>query len=322
MALLVTGAMGHVGYGVARAAAALGLEVVGQYHDRHDKGAAAALGPSVQWRRCDLADASAVAALAAGAAIDGCIHCAALPNDEVTRPAPVRAFEVNVGAVQRLLEAARAARWRRFVLVSTGAVFQRWTDRSKPIGEAEPASPVSVYGTTKHCAELVTAMYRNVYALSTATARISWIYGPPLVPPGFVGPRGPIPYFLRRALRGEATREPSGGEFAASFTHIDDCADGLLALYRAESLEHPVYHVGPGRNYTTAEVAAAVRAAVPGCTLEVGTGTEPWTRYTVIRGPLACDRMRTELGFTPRLGLEAGIARFAAWMRENPAVLA
>ena len=89
---------------------------------------------------------------------------------------------------------------------------------------------MSVYGTTKHCAELVTAMYRNVYGLSTATARISWIYGPPLVPPCFEGPRGPIPYFLRRALRGEATRESSGGEFAASFTHIDDCADGMLAF--------------------------------------------------------------------------------------------
>ena len=322
MALLVTGAMGHVGYGVVRAAVARGLEVVGQYHNRHDEGAAAALGPSVRWRRCDLSDAGAVEALAADGAIDGCIHCAALPNDEVTRPAPTRAFEVNVAAVQRLLEVARAGGWRRFVLVSTGAVFQRWTDRTQPIGEAEPASPVSVYGTTKHCAELVTAMYRNVYGLSTATARVSWIYGPPLVPRGFEGPRGPIPYFLRRALRGEPTTEPSGGEFAANFTHIDDCAAGLVALYRAESLAHPVYHVGSGRNYTTTEVAAAVRAAVPGCTLEVGPGTEPWTRYTVIRGPLACDRMRTELGFTPRLGLEAGIARFAAWMRDNPAVLA
>lgn len=322
MALLVTGAMGHVGYGVARAAASLGLAVVGQYHSRHDEGAAAALGPSVRWRRCDLSDASAVAELAADGAIDGCVHCAALPNDEVARPAPARAFEVNVAAVQRLLEVARERTWRRFVLVSTGAVFQRWTDRTRPIGEAEPASPVSVYGTTKHCGELVTAMYRNVYGLSTATARISWIYGPPLVPRGFEGPRGPIPYFLRRALRREPTIEPSGGEFAASFTHIDDCAEGLLALYRAGSLEHPVYHVGSGRNYTTGEVAAAVRAAVPGCTLEVGPGTDPWTRYTVIRGPLACDRMRTEFGFTPRLGLEAGIGRFADWMRDHPAALA
>jgi nucleoside-diphosphate-sugar epimerase len=41
-----------------------------------------------------------------------------------------------------------------------------------------------------------------------------------------------------------------------------------------------------------------------------------------MRGPLDCDRMRVELGFAPRLGLEAGVARFAEWMRAHPAVLA
>jgi nucleoside-diphosphate-sugar epimerase len=313
--------MGHVGFGVARAAAARGLEVVAQYHSRYDERAAAALGPKVAWRRCDVADERAVAALAAGDAIDGCIHCAALPNELLTQPAPGRAFEINVAAVQRLLESARAGGWRRFVLVSTGSVFQRWTDRAKSIRETEPASPANVYATTKHCAELLAAMYRNVYGVSAVAARISWVYGPLLVPAGFDGPRGPIPYLLRRVLRGEKVVEPSGGDFAASFTHVDDCAEGLLALYQANALEHPLYHLGSGRNYTTFEVAEAVRAAVPGCRLEVGPGTDPWTQSTVIRGPLDCERVCAELGFAPRLTLEAGIAQFAAWMRANRGVL-
>lgn len=321
MALLVTGAMGHVGYGVARAAAASGLSVVAQYRSRYDEQAAAALGAAVKWRRCDLDDPRQVAELAAAEPIDGCIHCAALPNDDLTRAAPSAAFEINVAAVQRLLERARAGGWRRFVLVSTGSVFQRWTDRAKAIRETEPASPVNSYATTKHCAELFAAMYRNAYGLSAAAARVSWIYGPPLVPPAFDGPRGPIPYFLRRALRGEKISEPGGGDFAASFTHVDDCAAGLLTLFRAEALEHSLYHVGSGTNYTTFEVADAVRAAVPGCTLELGPGTEPWTRYTVVRGPLDCERMREEFGFAPRLTLAAGVAQFADWMRANPTVL-
>jgi nucleoside-diphosphate-sugar epimerase len=322
VALLVTGAMGHVGFGVARAAAARGIDVVAQYHSRFDERAATALGPAVKWRRCDLADPRELAVLATASSIDGCIHCAALPNELLTRPAPGGAFEINVAAVQRLLELARVGEWRRFVLVSTGSVFQRSTDRAKAIRETEPASPVNVYATTKHCAELLAAMYRNVYRVSAATARISWVYGPPLVPAGFDGPRGPIPYFLRRALRGEKVVEPSGGDFAASFTHVDDCAEGLLALYRADALEHPLYHLGSGRNYTTFEVAEAVRAAVPGCALEVEPGTDPWTQSTVIRGPLDCERMRAEIGFAPRLTLEAGIAQFANWMRANPTVLA
>lgn len=321
MALLVTGAMGHVGYGVARAAAGRGLSVVAQYLSRYDEKAAAALGPAVKWRRCDLTKPNEVQELVITENVDGCIHSAALANDEATRPAPAAAFQVNVASVQSLLELARTSGWRRFILVSTGSVFQRWTERNKSIRETEPASPVNVYASTKHCAELLTSMYKNAYGVSAAAARISWVYGPPLAPKTFDGPRGPIPHFLRRVLRGEKVDEPSGGEFAASFTHVDDCAQGLIALHEAQTLEHAIYHLGSGRNYSTFEVAEAVRAAVPGCTLKVGPGTEPWTRYTVIRGPLNCDRMREELGFTPRLSLEAGVAQFANWIRANPAVL-
>lgn len=321
MALLVTGAMGHVGYGVARAAAGHGLSVVAQYLSRYDEKAAAALGPKVKWRRCDVSKPNEVQELVITENVDGCIHSAALANDEATRPAPAAAFQVNVASVQTLLELARSGGWRRFILVSTGSVFQRWTERNKSIRETEPASPVNVYASTKHCAELLTSMYKNAYGVSAAAARISWVYGPPLVPKTFDGPRGPIPHFLRRVLKGEKVDEPSGGDFAASFTHVDDCAQGLIALYEAQALEHAIYHLGSGRNYSTFEVAEAVRAAVPGCTLKVGPGTEPWTRYTVIRGPLNCDRMREEIGFVPRLSLEAGVAQFASWIRANPAVL-
>jgi len=320
MALLVTGAMGHVGYAVAKHAAAQGLSVVAQYLNTYDKAAAESLGPKVAWVRCDLGEPAAIAALASKHHIDGCIHSAALPNDKTARPVPQRAFQSNVAAVQTLLELGRESGWRRFVLVSSGAVFQRWTDTTKSIRETEPASPVNVYGTTKHCAELLTSMYNEIYKLSAATVRVSWIYGPPLVPKQFDGPRGPIPEFLRRALKGEAIDEPSGGDFAASFTHVDDCALGLLAVYRADKLGFSLYHLGSGENYTTKRVAEAVRGCVPGAKVKVGAGTKPWTDFTVLRGPLNCERMLDDVGFKPTLTLEQGVANFADWMRKNPEV--
>ncbi len=318
MALLVTGAMGHVGYAVVREAAALGMPVIAQYLNTFDRAAAEELGDKVTWVRCDVADPFDVASLAATHPIDGCIHSAALPNDKSARPQPMRAFQSNIASVQNLLELARRAKWRRFVLVSSGAVFQRWTDANKPISEAEPPSPVNVYGTTKHCAELLTSMYHQIYEVSAATVRVSWIYGQPLVPRTFDGPRGPIPEFLRRALSGVGVEEPAGGDFAASFTHVVDCALGLLAAYRAPALKHSVYHLGSGENYSTSRVAQAVQAAVPGSTVRVGPGAAPWTDFTVLRGPLCCDRMREEIGFTPTMTLEAGVASFADWMRAHP----
>lgn len=317
MALLVTGAMGHCGYETVKLAARDGLPVIAQYMNTYREADADALG-SVTWVRCDLSDPFEVAALAATHDIDGCIHTAAIPNDAMGLPIPMRTFTSNVVATENLLELARRQDWRRFLLVSTGAVFQRWKDTTKPIPEDTEPSPVTLYGTTKRCAELMTAMYNTVYGLSAATIRISWVFGPPLLPKMFDGPRGPVPAYLRRVLRGETVQEPSGGDFAASFTYVTDVARGLLAGYRAEQLNHDVYHLGSGENYSTFRVVEAIRAAVPAAEIEVGPDTEPWTQFTVQRGPLECARMKADFGYETSYSLDAAIAAFADWIRAHP----
>ena len=317
MALLVTGGMGHVGYELVRQASAAGVPVVAQYRRTFREADAAAAGDGITWVRCDLADLFEVASLAATQPIEGCIHAAAVPNDKYARPDPRAAFAANVAATENLLELARRQGWRRFVYVSTGSVFQRETDFTRRILEDAPTSPVSVYGTTKRCGELLTSMYRNEYRVPAATVRISWVYGPPLVPRTLELPRGPIPAFLRAALLREPVRE-DGGDFAASFTYVADVAAGLLAAYRAPELRHDVYHLGSGENHDTARVAAAVRAAVPGAVLEIGPGTRPWTTFNTMRGPLAGDRLLQDAGFRPGHTLEQGIAAFADWMRAHP----
>jgi nucleoside-diphosphate-sugar epimerase len=311
--------MGHVGYELVSQAAARGGKVVAQYRGTFREVDAAAVTGDVAWVRCDLSDASALCALLREHPIAGCIHTAAVPNERLARPDPLGAFRSNVDGTAMLLDAARLQGWRRFLFVSTGSVFQGMSDISRPVLEDAAPSVRNVYSTTKRCGELLTSMYRSEYGLSAATVRISWVYGPPLVPRERDDPRGPIPLFLRRALRGETVEEASGADFAASFTHVSDVAAGLLAAHDAPALNHDVYHLGSGVNYTTAEVADAVRAAVPGAVIRVGHGTAPWTDHTTMRGPLAGERLRQDTGFAPRLGLEAGVAAFADWMRAHPA---
>lgn len=316
MALLVTGAMGHVGYEVVRQAAAAGHHVVAQCRGTFRESDARAVEGKIAWVQLDLADEAAVRAAVEKYRIEACVHCAAVPNEGLARPDPLTAIKANTGAVATLLEVARTQAWRRFVLVSTGSVFQNATDMTPILEDARP-SVTNVYTTTKYCGELLAAMYRTQFGLSAATVRISWVYGPPLVPKIRDDPRGPIPYFLRCALSGVAVREPSGADFAASFTHVGDVAAGLLAAVEAHELQHPVYHLGSGTNQSTISVARAVKAAVPEAIIEVGPGTAPWTDHTRMRGPLAGKKLLEDTGFAPRLDLERGIAMFADWMRAN-----
>jgi UDP-glucuronate 4-epimerase len=319
VALLVTGAMGHVGLATVRQAAAAGETVVAQYRTTFVEAEVRGIAGNVSWVSCDLSDADTVETLCRQHSIHGCIHSAAISNEKYARPQPLPTVQSNIGATAHLLDLARRFDWRRFLFVSTGSVFQNATDTSKPILEDAQPSVTSVYSTTKYCAELLVRMYRSQFELSAAVVRISWVYGPPLVTDD--PPRGPVPALLGAAVAGKPIRLPSGADFAASFTYVDDVAAGLLAAWRAPELRHDIYHLGPGVNYTARQVADAVRAAVPGAALELGPGTEPWTLHTRMRGPLAGDRLRQDVGFTVPHSLEQGIRAYADWMRARTEVV-
>ena len=104
-----------------------------------------------------------------------------------------------------LLEQARTRGWRRFLYTSTGSVHQTWSDIDKPIPENARPEPQSLYGVTKRCGEMMVDTYSRNYNLSAASVRLSWVYGPPLVPESFEGPRGPIPHFLKNIIAGECS---------------------------------------------------------------------------------------------------------------------
>ena len=314
MTLLVTGATGHVGGEIVRQAMKRDMPVIAVARDAVGEAEAQAF-PSVKWLQCDLADTDAVKALTARNRIDACIHAAAISNEAYAKPDPRGAIATNVGATTNLLEAARLASWRRFVLISTGSVFSLNSDTTRPILEDQAPGVANVYSTTKLCAELLTSMYRTEYGLSASTVRISWVFGPPIISDQPM--RGPIPSYLLRALQSIAIRE-GGAEFAASFTYVADAAAGLLAAATAPELRHPIYHLGHGVNFTAGQAAAAVRSAVPGAVIELTGGTEPWTRYTSLRGPLAGDRLRADTGYNPTHTLEAGVRAYADWMRAHP----
>ena len=317
MVLLVTGATGHIGQEIVAQARGRGDEVVAVSRSGKPPEGGAGESPGVTWVACDLADAEAVSLLADTYAIAACIHGAAVSNEAYARPDPLGAIATNVMATANLLEAARNKGWRRFVLISTGSVFQCRADTVTAILEDEPPAPQNIYSTTKASAETLVGMYGTEFDLSTAAVRISWVYGPPVI--ADAPTRGPIPSYLLRALRGEAITE-TGGDFAASFTFVSDVAAGLLAMVDAPRLSYATYHLGPGRNLSVRDVAAAVEAVVPGATIELGGGTEPWTAFTALRGPLAGTRLRDDTGFEPAYSLADGIAAYAAWMRDNRAL--
>ncbi len=315
MALAVTGAMGHLGFEIVRQAASQGADVIALYRSGYRAADAQSITGRVVWVQADLNDQDQVRALAKSRAITSCIHCAAVSNEAQARPNPLEAIASNISATANLLDMARLQGWQRFVLVSTGSVFQNRADTVSPILEDARPEPGNIYSTTKLSAEMLTRMYRTEFGLPAASVRISWVFGPPVVSNSPA--RGPIPSYLLRACRGEAIRE-SGAGFAASFTFVSDAAAGLLAAAMAPELRFDTYHLGHGVNFTAEQVAQCIRARFPQCRIELAEGTAPWTDFTALRGPLAGARLAQDTGFKPAFTLDQGVGAYAEWMLAHP----
>ena len=122
-----------------------------------------------------------------------------------------------------MLEAARAAGTRRFVLASTGGAIYGDTDRL-PTPEDVPAAPISPYGASKAAAETYLALYARLHGLSTVALRFANVYGPRQDP---LGEGGVIAIYCHAAANSRQVRVFGDGRQTRDFVYVGDVAAAL-----------------------------------------------------------------------------------------------
>jgi nucleoside-diphosphate-sugar epimerase len=272
----------------------------------------------------DLGDAAAVDRLVSGQ--EAVLHVAAVyrtaghPDDYYR--------EVNVRGSERLLEAAARHGVRRFVHTSTVGVHGHV--EHPPADEASPLAPGDIYQETKAQAETLAFDYQRRRGVPVVVVRPGAIYGP--------GETRLLKLF-RAIARGRYAIVGSGRTFYHP-VYIDDLVAGyLLALDRPEAVGEAFLICGPSyisqrdlaalvAKHTGGRVLPVRIPALPiqwaGDVVEaicVPLGLEPplhrrrvdfWTKSRAF----TIEKARRLLGYDPKVDLDTGIARTAAWYRE------
>jgi len=317
MKVLVTGGTGFVGARVAAELAARGHHVVAYDSVLREIEVPSDSAGSVKTVWGDITDLANLFGTVDGEEVTGVIHLATIKSEHTCRQFPGLAFRVNVQGTQNVLEVARLRRLERVVMVSTGAVFGEWPDPAVSITEEARPCPKGMYANTKYAAERLVEAYSNVYGLNTAIVRISWVYGPGTRKPRLEFGTGPIPGLVQKALASKTVKEATGADFAANFSYVKDVARGIALAYLKTHTTHRLFHLGSGKNFTLVDVAQALMKAIPGTTITLGPGSGPYDQQAPIRGPLAIDRAREELGYTVEYSLDEGIRSLVEWVRAS-----
>jgi dihydroflavonol-4-reductase len=321
--VLVTGASGFVGGHIVHRLHELGIPVRCLVRQTSDLAFIETLHPEMA-----LGDVTAPAGLQrALEGVDAVIHCAG-----VTKAASADAYyRVNEEGCRKLYAAGMEFRseLRKIVHISSLAALGP-SSVDRPVTEDSPPRPVSDYGRSKLAGQKIAESHMRDLPVSV------------VIPPAVYGPgdRDFLTYFklVSRGIKLFVGRDSR----CISLIHAGDLAAAVSLVLLNEGATGKSFLVDDGRIHTWTDVAEAIaramgRKAVPlhlpvfaartlgsaGDLLAKLTGKEILLSAQkvdeMIQSAWTCSavRIRRELGFAPRYGLDEGIRNTLAWYRKK-----
>jgi UDP-glucose 4-epimerase len=311
--VLCTGALGVNGVWAVRALLHRGADVVAT-DAREDFSLAPELaGGAVVFRTLDVSDADAVDAAVAEVAPEVVVHMAAL-MPAAAQADPDRGYRVNVMGTANVLRAARAHGVCRVAFTSSKGAYGAIEGAHghpgyAPLAEDAPLRPVSIYDHAKVASEGLGLNYAADGGPAFVALRFANIYGPGKL--ARHGPMSLVSRLIEDAWAGRPTRIAHGAQQRDDQVYVRDVGEAIALAALAPGLPRAaIYNVASGEAPTLAEIADAVRAAVPGADIEVGPGLDPMGLGVPYYCVLDQTRARRELGFAARYDLRSGIADY------------
>ncbi|MPZ61056.1 MAG: dTDP-glucose 4,6-dehydratase [Propionibacteriales bacterium] len=260
--------------------------------------------PRLRFVRGDILDRRLVDELMAE--VDGVVHFAAESHVDRSIMGAADFVMTNVVGTQTLLDSALQHGVDKFVHISTdevyGSIEQGSWDESRPL---EPNSP---YSASKASSDLIARSYFRTHRLPVCVTRCSNNYGP------YQFPEKIIPLFVTNLMDGGTVPLYGEGANVRDWLHVDDhCRAVHLVLERGRPGE--VYNIGGGTELTNRELTGRLLRA---CHAD-------WDRVVSVedrkghdlRYSVTIDKIRAELGYSPRVDFEQGLADTVRWYAEN-----
>lgn len=297
--LLITGATGFLGLPCTARAVASGYRVRTLARSRRQTIA-------VPHHSINLFDADRVTELVNALRPRRLLHLAwiAAPGSYLTSPEN----ETWVRASRHLLRAFAQAGGERAVIAGTCLEYD-WSIAGMCHETRTPVRPTTLYGQCKNELRLWAEDFAQETGVGVAWARLFFMYGPHEHPARLTSS-------VARALLAGQPAECTLGFQQRDFLHTHDIASALVKLL-GSTLTGPV-NIGTGTAVTVREVIERL-ARICGRPDLVRLGARPappGDPELLIADPT---RLRDELGWSPRITLEAGLRETVDWWRARHA---
>lgn len=211
-----------------------------------------------------------------------------------------------VAASLRLFRAFTEAGGRRIVAVGSCAEYD-WSAASRMTEDISPICPGTLYGKAKAALWNLLEAIGQQEGLSVAWARLFFLYGPG-------EPRGKLVSDATNTLLAGQRFATTPGLQRRDFIHVEDAGAALAAL-----LLSPVtgaVNIASGQSTAVRELLDHVAKAAQADGL-IDFGARSLATGEPMELVADIDKLREEVGFTPRMSLIEGVVRTVEWWRTN-----
>ncbi|MGL6095441.1 MAG: dTDP-glucose 4,6-dehydratase, partial [Fimbriiglobus sp.] len=215
----------------------------------------------------------------------------------------------NVIGTQTLLDAAREFGVKKYVQVSTDEVYGS-LGATGLFTEETPLHPNSPYSASKAGGDLLAAAYQHTFGMPVVITRCSNIYGP------YQFPEKLIPLFVTNLLADIPVPVYGDGMQIRDWIHVLDHCTGVEAAWR-NGTPGEVYNFGGKCEKPNIEITTTL--------LRLLGKTDSLIHYVKDRPghdrryAIDCTKAERELGWTPTVPFDRGLADTIAWYEANAA---
>ncbi len=220
---------------------------------------------------------------------------------------PTPFIVTNIEGTVALLEACRKSNIKKFVHISTDEVYGELGETGKFI-ETLPMLPNSPYSASKASADLIIRAYHETYDLPVVTARPSNNYGYYQYPEKF------IPLIITNLLEDKPVPVYGEGKNIRDWIFVEDCCAGIATILdRGKNGE--VYNVGGESEKRNIDIVKII--------LKLLGKNESYIKFVKdrpghdYRYALDNTKIKKDLGWAPKVNLEAGLAKTVDWYKNN-----
>jgi len=329
--ILLTGGAGFIGSAVVRRLLSGSAPAVGQllvvdkltYAGNLASLRSVATDQRFSFLKADICDGAAMREAFARVRPDIVMHLAAESHVDRSIDAPGDFITTNVVGTYKLLEAA-VGYWKdlvheakarfRFHHVSTDEVFGA-LGQTGAFTEDTPYAPRSPYSASKAGADHLVRAWGETWGLPVVLSNCSNNYGPCQFPEKL------IPLMILNALEGKALPVYGRGENVRDWIHVDDHAEGLVAV-ATKGRVGGTWLLGGRAERRNIDVVTSICSIMDRLSPDGAPHARLITYVTDrpghdFRYAIDCSRAEAQLGWRPRETFESGLEKTVDWYLNN-----